>query len=484
MTAPWTNPAPLTDIKYGEINLLHRSAWSDVNKPLRVEFKPWYDTPPSVSGRERVEVFLDDKKNIIETREWELPMDESDYYIEIGANKLPEGEHKLGFVMTNFENVSDTSDLYTITIDKTEPLLATNSTLIFPPEVSPPYSITAAYLENPLNNDQVLATLPAYTDKKVGDVITWYWGSSDSDVEEVGTLTLEIDHINGALPQLTFTGDMIRDSSDGKRFAYYQIQDRAGNPSLASDPIELFVQASPIPRDFPHPTVLQASGNGSTSSLDPFNADEGITVDIPASVVLYEGEKIRVSWGVEGKAGYFLGEFSSMPEDRKLSVTSDYMPQHMGKSIVVTYQVKPVVGDVITSGVLTVNMTMIPRESMQYGYCEFPQVSMSNFPAAGLKVTLLMRWFLIQPGQWVKIYGRGVPAAPGVADITLPILNDFEVTQKWIDEGSITDLIVKADLSPFKIPSELTVITSFSFDGKETWMTEEGSPRSKLQILT
>ena len=84
----------------------------------------------------------------------------------------------------------------------------------------------------------------------------------------------------------------------------------------------------------------------------------------------------------------------------------------------------------------------------------------------------------------VKIYGRGVPAAPGVADITLPILNDFEVTQKWIDEGSITDLIVKADLSPFKIPSELTVITSFSFDGKETWMTEEGSPRSKLQILT
>lgn len=80
--------------------------------------------------------------------------------------------------------------------------------------------------------------------------------------------------------------------------------------------------------------------------------------------------------------------------------------------------------------------------------------------------------------------GGGVSATPGLADITFPVLTDFEVTQQWIDEEYITDLIVKADIMPFKVPSELTIITRFSFDGKETWTTEEGSPRSKLQLIT
>ena len=96
---------------------------------------------------------------------------------------------------------------------------------------------------------------------------------------------------------------------------------------------------------------------------------------------------------------------------------------------------------------------------------------------------MLTRWFLIMPGQYVKIYGRGVSATPGLADITFPIVTDFEITQKWIDEEYITDLIIKADIIPFKVPSELTIITSFSFDGKETWTTEGGSPRSMLQLI-
>ncbi|MFP3541228.1 hypothetical protein SB770_32380, partial [Pseudomonas sp. SIMBA_044] len=90
--------------------------------------------------------------------------------------------------------------------------------------VIPPNNLTAAYLADPTNNDQVLATIPDYSEKKVGDVITWYWASSDTDFEVVGTLTLELDDITGALPQLTFTGDMIRNSRNGIRFAYYQIE--------------------------------------------------------------------------------------------------------------------------------------------------------------------------------------------------------------------------------------------------------------------
>ena len=156
----------------------------------------------------------------------------------------------------------------------------------------------------------------------------------------------------------------------------------------------------------------------------------------------------------------------------------------MGKSITVKYEIKTVVGRVLPSEALTVDMSMIPRDSMQYGHCDVTQVSASKFPDAGLVVRLLTRWFLIMPGQYVKIYGRGVSATPGLADITFPIVTDFEITQAWIDEEYVTDLIVKADITPFKVPSEITIITSFSFDGKETWMTEEASPRSKLQLIT
>ncbi|MFJ2331686.1 hypothetical protein [Pseudomonas helleri] len=480
---PTTEPAPLDNIDGGkEINLLPRAAWSDPFNPLKVRFDPWENSKPSEDEPEHIQIFLGTVE--VGKKVWKAPIDANDLFVPIGADKLLQGEHELNYVVTIWSQTSQDSETFTITVDKEAPLLNSSSTLIFPPEVSPPKGITADYLDDPLNDDRVLATLPDYTGKKVGDVITWYWGISDSDFEQVGTLTLAIDDINGALPQLTFTGDMIRDSGDGSRYAHYQIQDRAGNLSLASQRIELLVEVSPIPRDLPFPKVTQASGSGSISKLDPFNAGQGITVEVPASVVLYEGEEVRVSWGVAGKVGYFLGVFSSIPADRKLNVSKEYVPQHMGKSITVKYEVKTVVGRVLTSEALTVDMSMMPRDSMQHGYCDVTQVSASRFPDAGLVVRLLTRWFLIMPGQYVNIYGRGVSATPGLADITFPIVTDFEITQEWIDEEFIFDLIVKADITPFKVPSEITIITRFSFDGKETWTTEEGSPRSKLQLIT
>jgi hypothetical protein len=139
MTAPWTNPAPLPNEPGGETNLLHRSAWDDPDKQLRVQFKPWYNSPVGQGDTEKVWVFLDDNEsNVIGSRSWVLPMDADEHYVEIPAVNLPEGEHQISFIMENFQGVKARSFPYTVTIDKSAPLLNPSSELIFPSEVSPP----------------------------------------------------------------------------------------------------------------------------------------------------------------------------------------------------------------------------------------------------------------------------------------------------------------------------------------------------------
>ena len=106
MTPPWTRPLPLPDKPGGETNLLHRDAWATPANPLRVEFKPWYDSPSPIRGSEKVDVFLDvNESNIIGTRTWTLPMEPAEYFIEITADKLPQGEHQISFIMTNYLDV-------------------------------------------------------------------------------------------------------------------------------------------------------------------------------------------------------------------------------------------------------------------------------------------------------------------------------------------------------------------------------------------
>ena len=139
MTAPWTRPTPLPDKPGGETNLLHRDAWADPANPLRVEFKPWYDTPPSRPGSERVDVFLgNDESHIIATKTWTLPMSPADHYIEITADRLPQGEHQISFIMTNWLGVAARSFPYTVTVDKQAPVLNASSQLTFPEAVLPP----------------------------------------------------------------------------------------------------------------------------------------------------------------------------------------------------------------------------------------------------------------------------------------------------------------------------------------------------------
>ncbi|WP_223540912.1 hypothetical protein [Pseudomonas sp. BF-RE-26] len=296
---PTTDPAPLSNIEGGETNLLHRTAWSDSSNPLKVCFDPWDNSQPSEKDPESIQILLNDVE--ITRKEWTAPIHPDDLYVAISADKLPSGVHELRYIVTIWSGTPHESDPVTITIDKTPPVVATSSKLVFPSDVLPPNAITAAYLADPAHQDQVLATVPDYSVKKVGDVITWYWELSPGGREVAGSKTLALSDV-GQPVQVSFAGDLLR-KANGVFYATYRVSDRAGNESVLSVDEKLDVNIRPpIPRKFP--TVRQADSTpAGTGILNPFRGTAGVTVVVEASEV-DPTEAVRVDFiGLGGEEG-------------------------------------------------------------------------------------------------------------------------------------------------------------------------------------
>lgn len=304
-------PAPeveglLEDLPGGAVNLLPVTLTYD-------DVKVWFTVPvlsdPS-AGEETVELFVDyvDENSLpIDHRSWTAPIEDSDRFLVLPSawlrNSSNEGEHKLSYRAMIFNGATEHSDDLVITLDITAPTLATDSHLVFPAQVLPPNQITAAYLADPANQDQVLARVPDYTEKNVGDVITWYWEKSPGGVEEAGTKTLELDDVNKDL-WVSFSGDLLRRTPNTVNyFASYRIRDRAGNGGDVLSSVET-LQVNirpPIQRKFP--TVKEATTTIATGVLDPFRGIAGVTVVVAPSEI-DPGEAVTVDFiGLGGEEG-------------------------------------------------------------------------------------------------------------------------------------------------------------------------------------
>lgn len=266
LPAPTTDPAPLVDIAGGETNLLHRTAWSDPSNPLKVTFDSWENSAPTETDPEYIRIYLDGIQ--IGEKKWSAPIGPNDLFVPIGADKLPSGEHSLTYVVTIWSCTHQGSDPFTITVDKDAPLLNTISQPQFPASSLPPNQITAAYLADPANEDKVLATVPIYNAIKVGDVITWYWENSPTGQTIAGSWTLGLDDLSKPL-RVSFSGDVLRSSGNGGRFASYRVRDRAGNESPLSSNVALDVSIRPpIRRGFPKVSEATSFPDG-TGQLNP-----------------------------------------------------------------------------------------------------------------------------------------------------------------------------------------------------------------------
>jgi len=457
----------LPDVPGGETSLLPEAL-------THTDLKVWFTVPlnshPEVE-EETVELFVDGSPNALVTRRWKQPIEDSDRYLEVPQAWLRnnDGEHLFHYRVTIFNGSTADSFELPMTLDTQPPLLVTGSTLNFPSEILPPNTLTARYLEQ--NNDEVKAALPFYTTPHPWDCITWYWGETRGNLSKGGVI--ELDDKNYMQPVvLTIEGQLIRDRGDGPRYVWYEVHDRAGNVSRPpSDPVELDVAATPIPRNLPWPTVEKASGAGEQQTLDPLLATTGVVVEILEDAVIYPGERVWVQWGEPGTLGARRIEQAISPGQRRYQVDMQAVAAHIGKTLSVQYGVIDEQGGEHFSSRLQLQVQTIPSNRFEAVRCDGltgGNLRYSAVAPAGARLTLA-KWVLITKDQWILITMTGVGTS---GDLVHETVRKRQLTDDEVRDGIgfSTDIRVpKTFLNTLRRNTPLTGKVYLSFDGGQTW---------------
>jgi hypothetical protein len=484
--SPKELPAPrveelLPNVPGGQNNLLPEAA---THSDLKVWFELWEHSSPDL-GEESVELFLDGGPDSVDRRTWNAFIEPSDRYVTLPQRLLRgnDGPHRLHYEATAYNNEVDDSAELEITLDTTPPVLAADSKLVFPPEVLPPNKLTARYLEQ--NNDELKANLPGYTNPRPWDLITWYWGTSPGNLDQGGVI--ELDDLNYADPiVVTIPAGLIQNRGDGWRYVWYQVEDRAGNMSLRSEPVELDVAATPIPRDLPWPSIESAVGTGEQQTLDPWVPVNGVViVQVPDTAVIYPGEKVWVQWGEPGTLGATRVE-QPISGSRRFRVEMQYLAAHIGRVLPVFYGVIDAMDQEHPSVRRRLQVRTLPSNRLEAVQCEGlsgGNLSYNSVAPEGARLTL-KKWPLITTDHWVMITVTGVSSSG--QDSVFPAVNKRAVTEQetFAGIGFGTEVrVLKTWLNTLRRNAPLTGKAYVSFDGGQTW-PPLASPNFPLLQLT
>ncbi len=452
----------LPDIQGGEANLLPVSA---TQADLKVAFEPWPIQAPAPFS-DKVQLFWNDA--YLTEGEWYSPINPDDLFLMVPQNRLGEGVHVIYYRVTAYNGAVLASEPLTITIDKTAPILnQTDERLVFPRSVVDD-GVTAWYLEN--NDDKVLAEIPGYDVIKPGDVLTWFWDRAPFSPEEVDSTELSLADVSKPLI-ITFEGDMIRARDDGERYAYYRVQDRAGNTSVDARPVILTAAAKPVPRDLPWPDVDKAAGSGEVISLVPENVALGATVIVPDTFVLNPDEVIWVQWAEPGALGAFRTSTPAPANSRRYAVPKEHVAPHVGKRLPVKYEV---VGPKGTepSAVRQLELQKLNIDNLPIIQCEDRTggtLSLALIPASGARFKL-GTWTLMATTQriTIELTGTSVTGQP----IKHTVLNSHAVTSAELISGigaagNVT--APKTFMSQLKRNARFSIQVYVSFDEGLTW---------------
>lgn len=464
MTAPWTEPDPLANVPGGEPNLLHRSAWSDPDNPLKIRLKPWYEQDlPGGPWTEQVDVFLDDdESNIIGSREWDLPMDPDDHFVQISADKLPSGRHAFSFIMTNYVGVRDRSFPFPVTIDKSPPQLAFSSEPLIDPDI-----LQDGLSEQYLNDHEGIVTVgvPAYLNPAPGDRISARWLNEHNGQFEEVTKDLGRDDYEDTI-RLDFTEEMIRRMGDGTRSISYHVADRAGNESVESSAVSFLVSVVRAPHHMPHPWITQAEGSPAEyADLDPSKAVAGATAQIPADAVYYDDDVVHMQFGEPGTAG-------AVPipvpwGTKEVRIPAGNIAAMFGKRVPVHYDLVMADSSYKQSALLTVQVGSYDRFHTPQLEDPFGDtVRKSLITDAGVPV-YQRHWAFISEACLVTITVSGRNAQQSVSQI---VLDRHRVQAAEVTAG-IRVSLPKAFMLSLVSNQKFTVETKVSFDDGARWTT-------------
>jgi hypothetical protein len=194
------------------------------------------------------------------------------------------GPHNLTYVV-NLGGNTTTSDPLPIFIDQGAPNFGQAGPLVtLPPEVES-QGITKEYLEA---NGSVVITVPEYNDKKIGDVVTVYFGKTPQSAAVVATVT----RADTTAPvNVSLTTAQVG-TEEGEKWIFYKLEDRVGNagPNSAFKPVRVVLTAAPIDLE---PLTVPLAGDG---LIDMVDANVGVQVQIEAYTNFVPGDMAVVTW--------------------------------------------------------------------------------------------------------------------------------------------------------------------------------------------
>lgn len=448
----------LPDVEGGQVNLLPLSALSS---PVRVLVPQWPNGSPTAGLFDHVELVWGG--SVVDDLSIDYAGTDEQRTLFIPLADLTHGQHTLMYRVKTW-NAQDYVDSLAIdvTVDRVAPRLNTlDSTLKFSLKISPPNNITAAYLDDPANNNQVVATLPDYTEKKVGDVITWYWDTSPSGQQVVATKTLVLADLSVPL-QVAYPGDLLR-RANGDFYASYRVRDRAGNgDDVLANPQPLNVNIRP-PTPRKYPTVIEASSSNERGVLAPFQGTDGVTV-VVAMTEVDPGEEVLVDFIGAPGPGSVSGVKPTTAGELEFAIPASVVAANipvsgLGNAVEVRYWAGQ---DAYPSQVYTLTINAFAAGVLGSIHCRQAQVgspatlAKKDVPSAGANLEI-RKWAYQAPNQLIKVWA-----------VTSGLESYFLDAVAQGADGTFETFLPKSYVDSLPINAIMTLHASISFDeGKQ-----------------
>ncbi|RXV65327.1 hypothetical protein D1006_35070 [Burkholderia stabilis] len=453
----------------GKVNLLPISL---LDKPLIVTVPPWVNLP-TPQLKQRLRLLLDNVEVYNEDLEaWPPPVQPA-----IPTSYLTEGVRKLEYeVYIYLNDTTNPSDPFTLTIDLTPPGIDDfDDVLTFPPDLVN-REVTEAWLSS--HGDRVMATLSNYAGAEVSDEIVWHW-----DINGIAT-PVDRQRIDALSPARTvvYSGDMIRQRGDGSAQAFFYAFDRAGNRSDASDRVSLTVMVTPIRRNLPPPLVEEATGTGARQHLLASRGYRGVTVSLPSSAEIRDGDSITLFWGGKDQAAYHELPLTFEDGIWQTRVPAAGVLLAMDSSLEVAYQVTDRDGGLHDSdGALTLTI----EADFQLDTLDCPDLagSQSLSLAAllnGYATVILPTWgSYMATGQTLRLHVDGVD--PSGAGLTEPAETGRPLQPDELRKDVALRIPTRI-LEKFKMDTQVRFEAFVSFDGSNDWQSAMAFNRLALTL--
>ena len=233
----------------------------------------------------------------------------------------------------------------------------------------------------------------------------------------------------------------------------------------ASLPLQVNINKERKVTEFPH--VLRATpGNDGEGELAANIAVNGIDIEIPDEVELFDSDSVHVRFNQEGDIGYYLG-LNNPGNQRAFTVPMEAVAPNLGKKVQVYYQITPAGTTIpLVSPGYTLTVLNLGTGQVIAPICTKPDTSgrlskQAVMAADGAEFTQ-KKFLYFQARPWVKVYAS-------VRDVKTYFRGTaLQGVQVSVEEAVAEKLIIsinKVYVNGIAVNEKMVVGAEISFDG-------------------